>query len=277
MTYVLNKITSEKVKNTLIQGLFLLMTMSFHAHGATSTLVDELSKADRRQVQTMLGYVFKGPHLLQEAFTHSSAGNTSFEAWEGLGDALIKGCMADGTILRTGATAEDVHESLSTPTTNAHFARRYKAWGLDAFLRYDSTADRDTVCANAMEALVASVAEDYYARHPHLKGTGRVFKTLVGVVRRLVVDPISAPLMRAVPSAPSSKSKAKVQVELRLEKAGQMHRQKGGGSTEEEARTKALKALWAKLGMPTRAKGKPFSTLAPQCRSNGWVLTERSL
>ena len=252
---------------TFKQTLLVLAAIGFHARGATD-LRDDFSKADQKRIQTITGYVFKDPTLLRSAFTHSSRGNRQFEVLETEGDKLIRGAVMD--ICRApGMTPESMHKEIESKNTNAHFAARYQALGLNDFLERDPSTAHTTVYANALESLVGAIAEDYYKKYPHLQGTGRIFKILSGVVQKLVLDDIPmriAPVMVVQARDPSSK----IKIELIIEKEGVRHIQKAKGSTEEAAKTTALKALWSKLGMDIKAKKKTFAALHALCQKSGW-------
>lgn len=259
----------QSLKSFLNRLLLVFVIISPEAWSAELDSV--LSKSDRKRVQTLIGYVFKDPTLLDAAFRHSGVGGSTFEALEAWGDPFIRAIVAETVKVAVATTAADVHAAIEPQNTNAHFARRYQALGFDAFLAMDPTDDKNTVCANALEALVAAVAQDYFARHPHLRGTGKVFKTLAKVVHKLVLDEV--PVM---PVSASTKG-AKVQVELVVQKGAVRLQQKGGGTTAEEAQTKALKALWSQLDTGVSSKRKTFAKLQGPCQSAGWTVSSRRI
>ena len=250
--------------NILKQGLLILITIGFHAHGAT----DEFSKAERGAIQRVIGYAFKDLSLLRSAFTHSSRGNAQFESLETEGDKLIRGAVMD-ICRRPGMTPASMHEAIESKNTNPYFAARYEMLGLDKFLDKDPTVSSATVYANAMEALIAAIAEDYYKSYPLLQGTGRVFKVLSSVVKRLIVDENPVLAIPAIPSILPSSTKTKFK--FTIQKGEQKHVQQAKGATVKEAEENALRAAWPKLGM--REKPKKNKNLKALCQTNGWTTT----
>lgn len=257
-------ISKEKIMNILKQGLLVLITIGFHAHGAT----DEFSKAERGAIQRVIGYAFKDLRLLRSAFTHSSRGNAQFEAFETEGDKLIRGLVTD-ICRRPGMTSAVMHEEIESRNTNSYFAARYETLGLDKFLEKDPTVSPGTVYANAMEALVGAIAEDYYNAYPHLQGTGRVFKVLSSVVKRLIVDENPVLAISSIPSILPSSTKNKFK--FTIQKGEQKYAQQAKGATVEEAEENALRALWSKLRMSE--KPKKNKNLKALCQTNGWTIT----
>jgi ribonuclease-3 len=125
------------------------------------------------RLQSLIGYAFKNPALLEEALTHASlskkhtAGVQSNQRLEFLGDAVLQLALSD-VLFRLWPTADEgvlskARSRLVSANALAGLARRLS---LGSFLRLDrgeeanGGRDRDSILADAFEAIIGAVFLD---------------------------------------------------------------------------------------------------------------------
>jgi ribonuclease-3 len=122
---------------------------------------------ERRRLVARLGYDFANPDLLDEALTHRSAAGPNNERLEFLGDAVLNFVIAAELYALEAAAREGdlsrLRASLVKGDTLAAVARQLD---LGSFLTLGSGelrsggADRDSILANALEAVLGAVFLD---------------------------------------------------------------------------------------------------------------------
>ena len=115
----------------------------------------------------MLGYSFKDPDLRTIALTHRSAGQPNNERLEFLGDAILSGQIAE-ILFRKDPTAREgaltrTRASLVRKESLAAIARNIglgKVLILGGGERHSGGRERDSILADALEALIGAVFID---------------------------------------------------------------------------------------------------------------------
>ncbi len=135
-----------------------------------------------------LGHVFRDPALLLRALTHRSHGADNNERLEFLGDAVVNLVMADALYARFGTLSEGeltrLRARLVRTETLAAVAREV---GLGAFLRLGSGElksggfDRDSILADALEAVIGAVYQDGGYEHARTVVDRLFAERLVGI------------------------------------------------------------------------------------------------
>ncbi len=117
--------------------------------------VGEIDFAD---VQRRIGCQFKNPQYLRDALTQRD--NESFNKLEILGDSILGAVVTSHFI--TLPSAEAIHEKRRTYTENTRLSQVYKDLGLTSHLKHSVVQEggRETIYANAMEALIGAVYRD---------------------------------------------------------------------------------------------------------------------
>ena len=123
--------------------------------GGTEAAVGEM---DFAEVQRRIGYQFKNPQYLRDALTQRD--NEPFNKLEILGDSILGAVVTSHFI--TLPSAEAIHEKRRTYTENTRLSQTYKDLGLASHLRHSVVQEggRETIYANAMEALIGAVFQD---------------------------------------------------------------------------------------------------------------------
>ena len=113
------------------------------------------------------GYVFRDPERLAQALTHRSHGARNNERLEFLGDAVVNLVMADALCARFPDLAEGELTRLRVRLVRTEtLAAVGREIGLGGFLRLGGGElksggfDRDSILADAMEAVVGAVYQD---------------------------------------------------------------------------------------------------------------------
>ncbi len=127
----------------------------------------QVPAADLSRLQERLGYTFKQPELLTLALTHKSFSKNNNERLEFLGDAVLGYLIGAMLYAREESFAEDalslMRANLVRGTTLADIAR---ALDIAPLLRLGSGErksggrQRDSILADALEAIIGAVHED---------------------------------------------------------------------------------------------------------------------
>lgn len=118
-------------------------------------------------LEARLGYRFADPALLRQALTHRSAGADNFERLEFLGDALLGFAVGELLFDALPEASEQRLTLLRASLVNeAALATVARELALGTFLhlgagtRKTSGAERPSILANALEAVLGAVAKD---------------------------------------------------------------------------------------------------------------------
>lgn len=119
------------------------------------------------ELEARLGYRFQDPKLLRQALTHKSAGADNFERLEFLGDSVLGFVIGEALFDALPTASEQrltlLRASLVNEATLADVARQL---ALGTFLhlgmgaRKTGDAERPSILANALEALLGAVVVD---------------------------------------------------------------------------------------------------------------------
>lgn len=146
-------------------------------------------------LEARLGYRFRDPALLRQALTHKSAGADNFERLEFLGDSVLGFIIGEALFAALPAASEQrltlLRASLVNEATLADVARQL---GLGTFLhlgvgaRKTGGAERPSILANALEALLGAVARDsgFDAAATTVRG---LFRERLATIRQSAEDP----------------------------------------------------------------------------------------
>lgn len=113
------------------------------------------------QVHQKIGYKFRDTSLLYDVFTHHSLDlNSRFRKLEFLGDKVINAVVG----ISTFDISKDVGSldgSVQTKINNKYLAQQFKRLGLDSHVRANPSCDRETIAADAFEALIGAMQLDF--------------------------------------------------------------------------------------------------------------------
>jgi len=113
------------------------------------------------QVHQKIGYKFQDTSLLYDVFTHHSTdSNSRFRKLEFLGDKVINAVVG----ISTFDISKDVGSldgSVQTKINNKYLAQQFKRLGLDSHVRANPSCDRETIAADAFEALIGAMQLDF--------------------------------------------------------------------------------------------------------------------
>ena len=119
------------------------------------------------KLQQSLDYEFSDLHLAKLALTHRSADNINYERLEFLGDSLLGYVVAENLFKNfPKATEGELSRMRSTLVNKATLADIARELNLGNFLRLGSGenksggSDRDSILADAVEALIAAIYLD---------------------------------------------------------------------------------------------------------------------
>jgi ribonuclease-3 len=156
--------------------------------------------AGLERLEETLGYSFRDRGLLVRALTHASRANESRgpegdnEALEFLGDAILGGAVARDLFDRFPAMDEGGLSKLKAfVVSRPNLAAAARTLDLGAFLRLGGTAERgqgrnrDSLLADALEAVIAAVALDG-GDEPARGLVRRLFKAQIDALRRDEVE-----------------------------------------------------------------------------------------
>jgi ribonuclease-3 len=127
--------------------------------------------ADRRELETSVGYRFRDPALLEEALTHATAANANsranYQRLEFLGDRVL-GLAVAGMLFEAFPTAKEgeLSKRLSDLVRRETCAEVAREWGLAGYIRLGAgeaasgAGERAPILADACEALIGAVFVD---------------------------------------------------------------------------------------------------------------------
>jgi ribonuclease-3 len=127
--------------------------------------------ADRRELETSVGYRFRDPALLEEALTHATAakanGRANYQRLEFLGDRVL-GLAVAGMLFEAFPTAKEgeLSKRLSDLVRRETCAEVAREWGLAGYIRLGAgeaasgAGERAPILADACEALIGAVFVD---------------------------------------------------------------------------------------------------------------------
>ena len=141
--------------------------MNAPAKPATRPRPAQADPEPQTDLETRLGYRFACPALLRQALTHKSAGADNFERLEFLGDALL-GFVVGELLFDTLPAASEQRLTLlrASLVNEAALATVARGLALGTFLhlgagaRKTGGAERASILANALEAVLGAVARD---------------------------------------------------------------------------------------------------------------------
>jgi ribonuclease-3 len=127
--------------------------------------------ADRRELETSVGYRFRDPALLEEALTHATAAKANsranYQRLEFLGDRVL-GLAVAGMLFEAFPTAKEgeLSKRLSDLVRRETCAEVAREWGLAGYIRLGAgeaasgAGERAPILADACEALIGAVFVD---------------------------------------------------------------------------------------------------------------------
>jgi len=126
--------------------------------GIIGTEAGAFGAVDVADVQRRIGYQFKNQKYLRDALTQRD--NENFNKLEILGDSILGAVVTSHFI--TLSSAEAIHEKRKSYTENTRLSQIYKDLGLATHLQHSVVQEegRETIYANAMEALIGAVFQD---------------------------------------------------------------------------------------------------------------------
>ena len=232
------------------------------------------------ELETRLGYQFRDAALLRQALTHKSAGADNFERLEFLGDSVLGFVIGEALFAALPAASEQrltlLRASLVNEATLADVARQlalgtFLHLGLGA--RKTGDAERPSILANALEALLGAVVVDggFDAAVTTVRG---LFDARLATIRESAEDPGSDadlkdpktrlqewlqgrghPLPAYVVVEKSGPEHARIFcVECR---AGELASTRGRGSSRREAEKAAAARALKRLEAANARSGKP--------------------
>lgn len=258
-------------KNSIHFATILMFTTNVQS-------MTDLTKTEINSIQSKVGYTFIDKSILNKAF---NKGTSDFETLEHRGDKFIGALIEE---VNGRETVAEMQLFIEQHTRNDFFAQRYEQLGFNHYLKSNQAITSDTQ-ADAMEALVGAVAEDYLKRNNNLRGKGRVFRILAPVVQKLIMDSIptqqaslSAPVQRVITPAlnsPAASTKTSVNLIVKNRSGNVVKNAKCKGKNGKDAETNAYLNLWVKLGFPTE-KNKTKEKFDAHCRTHGYTASYNS-
>ena len=113
------------------------------------------------QVHQKIGYKFQDTSLLYDVFTHHSLDPKSrFRKLEFLGDKVINAVVGISTF-NISKDVGSLDGSVQAKVNNKYLAQQFKRLGLDHHVRANPSCDRETIAADAFEALVGAMQLDF--------------------------------------------------------------------------------------------------------------------
>lgn len=107
------------------------------------------------------GYIFQNSSLLRDVFTHHSDDpNSRFRQLEFLGDTVINAVVGINTF-SISKDLESLHNNMKEKINNKFLATQFKKLGLSQFVKANPNSDRETIAADAFEALIGAMQLDF--------------------------------------------------------------------------------------------------------------------
>jgi len=130
-------------------------SLSYEDFGATR------NHALAHQVQQKINYKFQDISLLHDVFTHHSSDPQSrFRKLEFLGDKVINAVVGISTF-NISKDVRGLDDSVQAKVSNKYLAQQFKKLELDRHVKANPSCDKDTIAADAFEALVGAMQLDF--------------------------------------------------------------------------------------------------------------------
>lgn len=169
MLYILNNFLDLTIRRlVMLKFSFYFLIIAFQCFNSAFSSSSYEDFCDTRnsqvlvdQVHQKIGYKFQDISLLYDVFTHHSSDPKSrFRKLEFLGDKVINAVVGISTF-NISKDVGSLDGSVQAKVNNKYLAQQFKRLGLDYHVRANPSCDRETIAADAFEALVGAMQLDF--------------------------------------------------------------------------------------------------------------------